>query len=156
MVGTVLFWSNELQYGEIQDDATGRVYASRSQIAPDEYFQRYLIEGEPVLFTDSGVRKGKKPAAKNVEPGRCDTSLDTPEDHREIMTVVKWEPEKGVGFLRRDKNFDWIRLKEVDVLTEGEIAVGVKVYTGFERDTKYPNKFRARNVEICREVKTKE
>jgi len=152
MVGTVLFWSDELQYGEIQDDATGKIYyASRTQIAPDEYFQRFLIEGEPVLFTESESRKGNKPAAKNIEPGRCDSSLDTPQDHREVMTVAKWEPEKGLGFLRRDQNQDWIRLKEVDVLTEGEITVGVKVWTGFERDKKDPRKFRARNVEICLE-----
>ena len=97
-----------------------------------EQFPTANQPGAPVVFNLVVGRDGRTAA--------MDVHLDVPfeaepvdlESHRELLTLVRWIKEKGIGYAQRASG-DWASVSYRDVITSGEgtLKVGSQIWSGF-------------------------
>lgn len=152
--GVVTFFDSEKEFGFLRDERQVEYFAARLHIAADEFGLKYLTLGESVSFrAEEDPKNSTRPKAVNVLPQHVDLGRSAPLDYREVMTVIQFDSDNGRGVLQRDDypTTPWVFFTEKEVITLGSIAVGVKVWCGFERSVQSPSKFQATQIEIIKD-----
>jgi cold shock CspA family protein len=152
--GVVTFYDSEKEFGFLRDKRQVEYFAARLHIAADEFGLKYLTLGESVSFrAEEDPNNSIRLKAVNVLPQHVDLGRSAPPDYREVMTVIEYHRNTGRGVLQRDDHptAPWVFFTEREVITLGSIAVGVKVWCGFQRNVQSPSKFQATQIEIIKD-----
>jgi cold shock CspA family protein len=154
ILGTAVKWCPIRGFGFILSEDGEEYYASVSEIAADQFGFSFLEVGETVSFRtlDHRTTPSSELSATSVIPAHVDLGLSAPANYREEFVVVKFDDRLGSGRLAKvsDSRAPWISFRKENVITEGTITLGVKVWCGFHRTPGF-NYFSAHKIEICRE-----
>jgi hypothetical protein len=128
----------------------------RRDVAPDEFNRAFLLIGELVTFRrqDRDARENNLLTAIAVLPTpRVKHSLSAPRDYRAEFVVVRYDEQRGTGRLSEISNprGRWVLFDTRDIITEGKIGLGVRVWCGFYRLESIKKGFKAHSIEICKE-----
>ena len=159
IIGTVKnFGLRGGRFGFIRAADGTEYHAAYCEIASDELNRTFLIPGETVSFRveDRRINVWDELSAVAVIPSRVDLSRSAPSAYREEMVVISYDPIKGEGQLRNalDPLAKWVWFSRDEVLTEGSIKIGSRLWAGLRRRFTSASGFHAHSIEVIKEEKT--
>ena len=151
MIGIVKYWNASSRFGVIYGQDSDSYYVRQGSLRPNEFGERFLVEGEEVAF-EVGEKRGRMTSATNVIPDRLKVPPDVPQGLRWEFIVVQMFSVNCSGVAVRPGAHDWFGWRRKGIVSQlpqdFRIVVGTRFWAGIKRSENDPERFHLREIEV--------